>query len=136
MPGPGTVQVDAQFGFAQPAFAYGLVPALEAARGCGCATLAVSHAHTCTSLDYFTGQIAAADRNGMGFTNASPIVEAPGGKARVIGTNPIAFSVADGKDGLAMQFDQSTSTVVLGEITMAKAAGQKIPQGWALDADG
>ncbi len=32
-------------------------------------------------------------------TNASPIVAPPGGKTRVIGTNPIAFSVPDGSGG-------------------------------------
>ena len=35
-----------------------------------------------------------------------------------------------------MQFDQSTTTVALGKITMAKAAGERIPEGWAVDADG
>ena len=69
-------------------------------------------------------------------TNASPIVAPPGGKTRVIGTNPIAFSVPDGQGGVAMQFDQSTTTVALGKITMAKAAGERIPEGWAVDAEG
>jgi (2R)-3-sulfolactate dehydrogenase (NADP+) len=133
---PAAIHVDAGFGFAQPAFAYGLITALDAARQFGTATLAVAHAHTCTSLGYFTEQIAEAGCIALGFTNASPIVAAPGGKSRVIGTNPIAFSVPDGKGGLAMQFDQSTTTVALGKITMAKAAGQQIPLGWALDADG
>ena len=35
-----------------------------------------------------------------------------------------------------MQFDQSTTTVALGKITMAKAAGERIPEGWAVDAGG
>ena len=135
-PRRGLVQVDALYGFAQPAFAAGFSEACEAARECGVATLAVSHAHTCTSLGYFTGQIARAGLIGLGFTNASPIVAAPGGKSRVIGTNPIAFSVPDGAGGVAMQFDQSTTTVALGKITMAKAAGETIPLGWALDAEG
>ena len=73
---------------------------------------------------------------GFGFTNASPIVAPPGGKTRVIGTNPIAFSVPDGEGGTAMQFDQSTTAVALGKITIAKAAGEKIPEGWALDEHG
>lgn len=133
---PAAIQVNAGFGFAQPAFAYGLPVVLDAARQFGVATLAVGHAHTCTSLGYFTEQIARAGMIGIGFTNASPIVAAPGGKTRVIGTNPIAFSVPDGQGGIAMQFDQSTTTVALGKITMAKAAGQKIPEGWAVDADG
>ncbi|MCX7559141.1 Ldh family oxidoreductase [Sulfitobacter sp. F26204] len=131
-----SIHVDAHFGFAQPAFAYGLPVALDAARQSGIASLAVGHAHTCTSLGYFTEQIARAGFIGLGFTNASPIVAAPGGKTRVIGTNPIAFSVPDGAGGIAMQFDQSTSTVALGKITMAKAAGESIPEGWAVDAQG
>lgn len=135
-PKPAVVHVDAGFGFAQPAFAHGLVPALEAARAYGTATLAVGHAHTCTSLGYFTEQIAASGCIALGFTNASPIVAPPGGKTRVIGTNPIAFSVPDGMGGLAMHMDQSTTTVALGKITMANARGDKIPLGWALDADG
>ena len=135
-PRPAVVQVDAGFGFAQPAFSYGLPVALDAARQAGVATLAVCHAHTCTSLGYFTEQIARAGFIGIGFTTASPIVAAPGRKTRVTGTNPIAFSAPDGQGGVALQFDQSTTTVALGKITMAKAAGQSIPEGWALDAEG
>lgn len=130
------ISVDAQYGFAQPAFSRGLPVAIEAAKENGVATLAIGHAHTCTSLGYFTAQIAHEGLIGIGMTNASPIVAPPGGKTRVIGTNPIAFSVPDGNGGLAMQFDQSTSAVALGKITMAKAAGQPIPEGWAIDAEG
>ena len=135
-PRPGVVAVDAGFGFAQPAFARALPRAVEAAKECGTASLAVGHAHTCTSLGFFTEQIAREGLIGLGLTNASPIVAPPGGKTRVIGTNPIAFSVPDGNGGIAMQFDQSTTTVALGKITMAKAAGERIPEGWAVDADG
>lgn len=135
-PKPGVVEVDAGFGFAQPAFARGLPEAVKAAKENGTASLAICHAHTCTSLGYFTEQIARAGLMGLGLTNASPIVAAPGGKSPVLGTNPIAFSVPDGQGGIAMQFDQSTTTVAMGKITMAKAAGEKIPEGWALDANG
>lgn len=135
-PRPSEVVVDAGFGFAQPAFTRALPQAVAAAHASGVARLAVCHAHTCTSLGYFTEQIARAGLIGLGFTNASPIVAPPGGKTRVIGTNPMAFSVPDGAGGVAMQFDQSTTTVALGKITMAKAAGQAIPEGWAVDANG
>jgi (2R)-3-sulfolactate dehydrogenase (NADP+) len=100
------------------------------------ASLAVGHAHTCTSLGYFTEQIAAEGCIALGFTNASPIVAPPGGRNRIIGTNPIAFSVPDGNGGLAVHMDQSTTTVALGKITMAKAVGDRIPLGWALDERG
>ena len=134
-PRPGAVMADARFGFAQPAFAAGLETAVQAARSNGVATLAVAHAHTCTSLGYFTEQIAAAGLIGIGFTNASPVVAPPGGNAAVIGTNPIAMTVP-GPQAPLMHFDFSTSAVALGKITMAKAAGQPIPLGWAVDADG
>ncbi|WP_324751611.1 Ldh family oxidoreductase [Roseovarius sp. Pro17] len=135
-PRPGSVRVDAKFGFAQAAFERALPDAIAATKECGTASLAVCHAHTCTSLGYFTGQIARAGLIGLGLTNATPVVAPPGGKSRIIGTNPIAFSVPDGQGGIAMQFDQSTTTTAMGKITMAKAAGESIPEGWAVDADG
>ncbi|WP_296419703.1 Ldh family oxidoreductase [Pseudooctadecabacter sp.] len=131
-PKPGTVVADAKFGFAQPAFTRGLPQAIQSARENGVATLAVAHAHTCTSLGFFTEQIADAGLVGIGFTNASPVVAPPGGNAAVVGTNPISMSVPDG----GMHWDFSTSAVALGKITMAKAAGETIPLGWAVDADG
>lgn len=133
---PGAIYVDADDGFAQPAFSKGLPEALKLAKENGIASLSVGRAHTCTSLGYFTKKIAESGFLGLGLTNASPIVAPPGGKSRIIGTNPIAFSVPDGNGSIAMQFDQSTTTVALGKITMAKAAGKTIPEGWALDKDG
>lgn len=135
-PRPAAVVVDASAGFAQPAFARGLPMAVAAARECGVASLAIAHAHTGTALGFFTEQIAQAGLVALGATNASPIVAAPGGRSRVIGTNPISFAVPDGQGGVAMIFDQSTTTVALGKITMAKTAGESIPEGWARDAAG
>ena len=134
-PRPGSVLADARYGFAQPAFTRGLPEAVSAARENGTASLAVTHAHTCTSLGYFTEQIAAEGLIAIGFTNASAIVVPPGGDTPTIGTNPIACTVP-GDGAPWMHFDFSTSAVALGKITMAKAAGQPIPPGWAVDAAG
>ena len=135
-PRPGVVLADAREGFAQPAFMRGLPLALEAAAEQGVASFGVANSHTCTSLGYFTETIAKAGFVAMGFTCASPVVAPPGSAGRVIGTNPIAFSVPDGAGGLAIHFDAATSNVALGAITRAKAAGEAIPEGWAVDADG
>ena len=133
---PGSILSDAKFGFAQPAFEVALPAAIEAARVNGTASLSVAHAHTCTSLGYFTSQFAVNGLLAIGFTNASPVVAPPGGNQKVIGTNPIAMSVPDGCGGLAVHFDFSTSAVALGKITMAKASGEPIPLGWAVDGQG
>ncbi len=130
------VEVDAKLGFAQPAFARGIETAISQARENGSCALAIRHSHTCTSLGYFTEQIANAGLIGIGFTNASTIVSPPGGHKAVLGTNPIAMSVPAKDGGLALRFDQSTSAVALGKITMAAAAGEDIPLGWAVDENG
>ncbi|WGW03707.1 Ldh family oxidoreductase [Tropicibacter oceani] len=135
-PRPAEFRVDAAHGFAQPAFAAALPQALVAAQEQGIVSLALHHAHTCTALGYFTQQVAEAGCLVLGVTNATPIVAPPGGKTRVIGTNPISFAVPDGQGGVSMIFDQSTTPVAMGRITMAKAAGEPIPEGWAIDAKG
>ena len=131
-----SVKVDAKFGFAQAAFSKGLPRALEVASEAGTTSLAICHSHTCTSLGYFTEQIANAGYIGIGFTNASAVVSPPGGTKPVLGTNPIAMAVPAKAGGVHFQFDQSTSAIALGKITMAAAAGESIPTGWAVDSEG
>ena len=46
------------------------------------------------------------------------------------------MSVPAKNGGVAFQFDQSTSAVALGKITMASAANESIPLGWAVDDAG
>ncbi len=135
-PKPGSVLVDAKYGFSQAAFCIGLPNAIKAATENGIALLGISHAHTCTSLGFFTKQIAESGFVGIGFANASSVVAPPGGKKPVLGTNPIAMSVPKKGGGILFQFDQSTSAVALGKITKAKAAGEAIPLGWAVDSRG
>ena len=133
---PGAVRVDGRLGFAQSAFAAGFGVAVSAARSNGICGMSVEHTHTCTSLGYFTEQFAREGLLAIGTTNASPRVSPPGGSVPVLGTNPIAMAVPDGDGGIALQFDFSTSAVALGKITMASAADEEIPLGWALDSDG
>ena len=135
-PKPAAIHVDARFGFAQAAFHRGLPDAVTAARENGVATLAISHAHTCTSLGYFTRQIGTQGLIAIGVTNAPACVSPPGGSRAVLGTNPIAMAVPDEEGGVAFQFDQSTSAIAIGKIRMAAAAGESIPPGWAVDEHG
>ena len=135
-PRPGVVRVDGKFGFAQSAFRAGFDAATDAAKTNGICGYSIEHTHTCTSLGYFTEQLARAGYLALGATNATPRVAPPGGRNRLLGTNPIALSVPDGDGGVAFGFDFSTSAVALGTITMAAAAGEPIPLGWAIDADG
>lgn len=133
---PGAIRVDAMLGFAQTAFAAGLETALASARRNGICGYAIEHAHTGTALGYFTEQLATAGMIGIGTTNTSARVAPPGGSAPVLGSNPIAMAVPDGQGGIAFQFDFSTSAVAIERISLASANGEKIPLGWAIDAEG
>lgn len=135
-PRSGAVRVDAKLGFAQPAFSRGMPEAIEAARAHGTCSLAVCHSHTCTSMGYFTEQIAEVGFIGIGMTNAPACVAPPGGTQAVLGTNPIAMSVPARSGGVAFQFDQSTSAIAIGKIRVAAAEGTRIPVGWAVDRAG
>ena len=77
-PKTASVKVDAKFGFAQSAFIRGLAEAIGVVQEAGTCSLAICHSHTCTSLGYFTEQIAEAGFIGIGFTNASAVVSPPG----------------------------------------------------------
>lgn len=133
---PGAVQVDAKLGFAQPAFDAGLDLALEAAKTNGVASLSIHHSHTCTSMGFFTEQIARAGMIAVGMTNAPACVAPPGGSVPVLGTNPISMAVPNGAGGIAMLFDQSTSATAIGKVRVAASKGEPVPDGWIVDADG
>lgn len=133
---PGALRVDAKFGFAQWAFAYGFPYAVATARELGLCALSIEHSHTCTSLGYFTEQFARVGLLAIGATNSTARVAPPGGSKRLLGTNPLAMAVPARSGGVAFQFDYSTSAVALGKITMAASAGEPIPLGWAVDAAG
>lgn len=133
---PSAVRVDAGFGFAQSAFAAGFDTAVSSARTNGVCGYAIEHSHTCTSLGYFTEQFAHAGLIALGTTNSTARVAPPGGSTAVLGTNPFALAVPNATGGVAFQFDFSTSAVALGKITMAAAAGETIPTGWAVDENG
>ncbi len=82
--------------------------------------------------------LRAADRGFIGIAATStPAVMAPWGGAEArIGNNPLAIA-APTPDGLApFVLDFAQSAVSRGRIKLAEAAGEPIPAGWALDADG
>lgn len=135
-PKGAAIQVEAGFGFAQPAFDAGLQPALEAAREMGISSLSIHHSHTCTSMGFFTEQIAFAGCIGIGMTNAPACVAPPGGSVPVLGTNPISMAVPDGEGGIAMLFDQSTSATAIGKVRVAASKGEQVPEGWIVDETG
>src|SRR6185369_17578656 len=79
--------------------------------------------------------VAQAGLVGFAFTNSPAAIPPWGGKKALFGTNPVASAFPrKGKDPLII--DLAMTTVVRGRIMMAMRKGERIPEGWALGADG
>ncbi|MGY3201294.1 Ldh family oxidoreductase [Streptomyces sp. TE5632] len=63
------------------------------------------------------------------------IIRPPGGRAALLGTNPLAFAAPAGPRP-PFVLDMSTTVVPTGRVRGAARAGQPIPEGWLEDGDG
>ena len=61
-------------------------------------------------------------------------VAPPGGIRPRLGTNPLAMGVPNGDEALVLDF--STSATAEGKVRVKQIAGEQVPLGWLLDADG
>lgn len=94
----------------------------------------------CYSNHFGTGAyyVERATREGIALivmSNASQTMPALGGVRPFLGTNPIAFGFPTDR-GVPFILDMATSLVARGKIIMAAKRGEKIPLGWAIDAEG
>jgi len=71
----------------------------------------------------------------IALTNASQTMAPAGGSRPFLGTNPLAIGIPTGGT-TPFLLDMATSVVACGKILVAAKAGEAIPEGWALDAQG
>jgi len=132
---PGAAVIDAANGFAFPAIeaATTLLPELARATGVACA--AIRRSHHCGAAGHPVERLAERGLVAMMFAN-TPAAIAPWGAAKpVFGTNPIAFACPlPGRPPVVV--DLALSKIARGNILAAKQKGERIPEGWALDAAG
>lgn len=135
-PRVGAVVVDAANGFAHPAIDLGHPVLVEAARSYGIAAMTLRRSYNCGVLGHHAERIAQAGLIGLCFTHAPSSIAPPGGRVPVIGTNPFALAVPNGRGGARFVLDQSASVVAKSEVILRSRRGEAIPEGWALDAEG
>ena len=133
---PTTALIDAGGGL-------GYVPSLLATKMCidkakvmGMAAVAVRESAHFGATGFYTRLMAAAGLVGIATTNGSGPRTAPTfGKDGKLSTNPSAFA-APTKRHEAFSLDMATTTVAAGKIRNKWNEGQRLPLGWASDADG
>lgn len=133
---PGCIRVDASNGFAHTAIDVGWNAFTTAARACGIAAMTLHRSYNCGVLGHHAERLAEAGLIGLCFTHAPASIAPIGGKVPVIGTNPFALAVPDGKGGALLVIDQSASVVAKSEILLRARSGEAIEPNWALNAEG
>ncbi|WP_136660090.1 Ldh family oxidoreductase [Nitratireductor sp. XY-223] len=135
-PRPGAVCVDAGCGFAHPAIDAGWLPLREAAHANGIAAMTVYNSYNCGVLGHHAERLAEDGLVGLCFTHAPASIAPSGGSRPVVGTNPFALAVPDGKGEATLVIDQSASVIAKSEIMLRAKAGEPIEPDWALDTEG
>jgi uncharacterized oxidoreductase len=79
------------------------------------------------------GCIALAMVNNAG---GSQVMVPPGGAARRLSPNPLAFAAPTGDAGAPFVLDMTTSVVAEGKLRVARNRGERVPAGWVVDAQG
>ncbi len=128
------ITVSADDGIAQLAFIAARPALLAAARECGVAMLSVSDAFTVGELGYYTSEVASEGLVALAGANSPALMSLYGAPDAVTGTNPFSFALP-GRPSPRI-IDQASSAVAWVRIRDAAAAGEPIPPGWALDANG
>ncbi len=131
----GALLVDAAEGLAFPACDLAVAEAAAAAREHGVSVAGVTRSHHAGVIVDHLRPLAAAGLVGLGFANSPAAMPAAGGRHAIFGTNPVA-AIFPRRGSDPLMIDLSLSEVARGKVMVAAKAGQPIPPGWALDADG
>jgi (2R)-3-sulfolactate dehydrogenase (NADP+) len=129
------VRVDAGHGLAFPAVAQGLEAGYDCVARLGVAAVTIARSH---HFGVAGAPVERAARRGylaLAFSNAPSAMAPWGGNRPLYGTNPIAFACPR-RDADPLLVDLSLSKVARGKVMLARKAGERIPEGWALDAEG
>ncbi|WP_018633946.1 Ldh family oxidoreductase [Neomegalonema perideroedes] len=133
--GSAVLRVAAKGGFSGPAFELGAPVLAERARKLGLAALVVND---CTHFSALWPEVEVLTDMGLAALALCPsyaVVAPTGGISPLLGTNPLAFGWPR-REAPPYVFDFATSAAARGEIELRRRAGETLPEGWALDAEG
>ncbi|NKC31009.1 Ldh family oxidoreductase [Falsiroseomonas selenitidurans] len=131
----GAALVDARHGLAYPALHLAVAEAARRAKDHGVAFLGITNSHHAGTMGLPVAALARQGLVALAFTNSPAAMPVPGGRRPLLGTNPVAAAFPR-RDAAPLVIDLALSEVARGRIMQAAKAGQPIPEGWALDAEG
>lgn len=131
---PAARVVDAGGCFGPAAVAGAAREATELAQGAGVGLVGLRGVGAVGRLAPYAAAMAEAGVFGLIITHSPPLVAPHGGRAPVLGTNPIAYAAPSPAGPVVADF--ATSALTKAALGRARAGGSALPSGSALDADG
>jgi hydroxycarboxylate dehydrogenase B len=128
--------VDGNWGWGQLACLLAVDTADRLAREYGVAAVTIRHCNHIGRIGEYVEALASAGLVGLAWCNADPAVAPYGGKARMLGTNPIAAAIPLGPDEPPIVMDFATSATAEGKLRVARATGAPIDRGLVIDQAG
>lgn len=134
-PGTALLRINAKSGFAYPAIDLACESLPTIAAVTGVASACIYGSHHLGQAGAHAERLANTGLVAIVFSNSPKAITFWGGREPMMGTNPVAFA-APRANAAPLVIDMALSKVARGKILAAKIAGQKIPDSWALNADG
>ncbi|MCC7371378.1 MAG: Ldh family oxidoreductase [Chloroflexi bacterium] len=120
----------------------GVAASFQAMRWCiekaatrGIATAGIQNSGHFIGAAPFPALAAKAGFIGMAAANVVPLMPAPGGRSKSLGTNPICFAAPSGREH-PLVFDMATSALAGFKARILAAQGKSVPEGQVLNAAG
>jgi uncharacterized oxidoreductase len=133
---PSAALLDGNWGLGQVAAKKAMELAISKAKITGIGVVAVTHCNHVGRVGEFSAIAAQNDMIGLILSNSAGNNVAPfGGIDPMYGTNPLSVAIPTGL-GRPILLDMSTSIVAGGKVRIAKARGERIPEGWVVDSQG
>ena len=109
--------------------------AMAKAREAGSGWVSVRNTNHYGIAGWYVLEALKHDLIGWAMTNSTKLVAPLWGAERMLGTNPIAIAFP-GLEEPPIVIDMATCAAAYGKIEIAKRAGEKVPEGWAIDREG
>lgn len=135
MNSPSTALVDGNWGFGQITCSKAMEIAMDKAKQTGVGAVGVFN---CNHIGRLSDYARMALNDGMiGFitANCEPYVAPYGGRAPVLGTNPLCYAIPAGHAN-PIVLDYATSAAAEGKVRAALFKGEQLPGGWIVDSHG
>lgn len=126
--------IDGDNGLGQIVGYRAMILAIEKAQEHGVGVVSVNNSNHFGAAAYFSMMAASKGCLGIAASNASPRLAPWGGITPTYGNNP--WSIAAPSNPFPIVLDIANSVVAFSKILTARAKGESVPEGWALDSEG